>query len=154
MNRDIAPLALPYEAWLDNVPAEARADAVWKVSAYRLGLYASDCGWRDVVQLDSTRRTQPIAGQLYRALGSIGANVTEGFSRSTGADRARFFEYALGSARESRHWYLVARPTLGDAIVAARDPALTDTVRLLLTMIGRERERASRRERISGRTKR
>ncbi|MFN8404533.1 MAG: four helix bundle protein [Anaerolineales bacterium] len=38
----------------------------------------------------------------YEAVGSVGANISEGYSRSSGKDRARFYEYALGPARESR----------------------------------------------------
>ena len=53
------------------------------------------------------RRTIGLADQLYRSLGSIGANLAEGYSRGTGKDRAHFYEYALGSARESRDWYYI-----------------------------------------------
>jgi four helix bundle protein len=51
-----------------------------------------------------------LSDQLYEAVGSVSANLAEGYSRGTGKDRARFYEYALGSARESRDWYFKARP--------------------------------------------
>ncbi|MEO8194839.1 MAG: four helix bundle protein, partial [Gemmatimonadales bacterium] len=57
--------------------------------------------------------TQEIAGQLYTAVGSIAANIREGYYRSSGKDRARIFEYALGSAGESEEWYDAAEPVLG-----------------------------------------
>ena len=97
-----------YDEWAAQVPQEITDDALWTVEAYRLGLFVADVGWYDVTRLMRDRRTHNLAGQLYRALGSIGANLAEGYSRGTGKDRARFYEYALGSARESRDWYYMA----------------------------------------------
>ncbi len=49
------------------------------------------------------------ADSLWKmTVGSIRANIAEGYSRGTGKDRARFYEYALGSARESRDWYFIS----------------------------------------------
>jgi len=96
---------LNYQAWLETVPDSITNDLVWKMKAYRLALFAADVGWRDVARLDSDRRTLGLSDQLYRALGSISANVAEGYSRRSGKDRSRFYEYALGSARESRDWF-------------------------------------------------
>ena len=42
--------------------------------------------------------TQKVCDQLYSAVGSIEANIADGYSRSSGKDRCRFFEYALSSA--------------------------------------------------------
>lgn len=92
------------------------------------------------------RRTIGLAEQLYRALGSISANIAEGFSRGTGRDRARFYEYALGSARESRDWYFKARYILGTDIVHDRLQLLTEIIRLLLTMIPQQRATLLREE--------
>ena len=66
-------------------------------------------GWYDATKLMQDKRTLDLSDQLYRALGSISANLAEGYSRGTGKDRARFYEYALGSARESRDWYYKSR---------------------------------------------
>ena len=101
------------------VAEEIKADSLWKMTAYRLALFLSDLGWRDTVKLVRERRMIGLSDQLYRALGSISANLAEGYSRGTGKDRARFYEYALGSARESREWYLRvtswAKPSSGIA---------------------------------------
>jgi four helix bundle protein len=85
-----------------------------------------------------------LADQLYRALGSISANLAEGYSRVSGRDRARFYEYALGSARESRDWYYKARHVLGQTVTSHRLALLTQIVRLLLTMIPQQRARSIR----------
>lgn len=80
-----------------------------------------------------------MADQLYRAVGSIGANIAEGYSRGTGKDRARFYEYALGSARESRDWYFKGRYVLREEVVQHRLSFMTEITRLLLTIIPQQR---------------
>lgn len=87
------------------------------------------------------KRTIGLANQLYRAVGSVGANLAEGYSRSTGKDRALFYQYSLGSARESRDWYYKARFVLGIEIFEHRARVLTEIIRLLLTMIPQQRGR-------------
>ena len=74
------------------MPAEITGDSLWKMEAYRLALFAADIGWYDVTKLMHDRRTRGLASQLYEALGSMGANLSEGYSRGTGRDRARFYE--------------------------------------------------------------
>ncbi len=91
-----------YEEWENSVPDEITNDSLWKMEAYRLGLFAADVGWYDATKLMKDKRTLEVSNQLYRALGSISTNLAESYSRGTGRDRARFYEYALGSARESR----------------------------------------------------
>jgi four helix bundle protein len=88
--------------------------------------------------------TRETATQLYGAIGSARANLAEGYGRSAGRERARFFEYALGPARESREWYVHARHVLGEPRVLRRTVILDEIVRMLLAIIPRERERAIR----------
>ena len=85
-----------YEGWEQSVPETIRADVLWRVTAYRLALFLLDIGWHDVERLGQDHRTRGLADQLSRSLGSIGANLAEGYSRSTGKERAHFYEYALG----------------------------------------------------------
>ena len=128
-----------YQEWEKTVPQAIKGDTLWRVEAYRLALYAAELGWLDVTKLLRDRRTLGLADQLCRALGSIGANVAEGYSRGTGKDRARFYEYALGSARESRDWYYKGRHVLGQEITDHRLDVLTQIVRLLLAMVPQQR---------------
>jgi four helix bundle protein len=135
-----------YEAWEAEVPGVLKQDPLWKMTVYRLALFAADLGWRDVTRLLGDRRTLSIADQLYRALGSISANVAEGYSRGTGRDRARFYEYALGSSRESRDWYYKGRYILGETVAEHRLKLLTEVIRLLLVTAPRERNHQVREE--------
>ena len=136
-----------YEEWEKTVPQQIKGDVLWKVTAYRLALFAVDLGWHDVTALMNDRRTIGLSDQLYRALGSVSANVEEGYSRGTGKDRARFYEYALGSARESRGWYYKGRHILGETVVQHRLQLQTEIIRLLLTMVPDQRAYTIREDR-------
>ena len=92
------------------------------------------------------RRTQGLADQLYRSLGSVSANLAEGYSHHTGKSRAQFYQYALGSARESRDWYYKAHHILREQVVLHRISLLTQVIKLLLTMVPRQRGTTIREE--------
>ena len=133
-----------YEEWVATVPEEIKADSLWRMTAYRLALFLGDLGWHDTVKLVRNRRLTGLSDQLYRALGSVSANLAEGYSRGSGKDRARFYEYSLGSARESRDWYFKARHVLGEAVFQHRLQLLTRVIQLLLTTIPQQRGRVLR----------
>ena len=133
------PIWPSYEEWEQTVSAELTQDVLWKVEAYRLALFASDLGWYDVTKLAKDKRTQDLSGQLYRSLGSECANIEEGYSKSSRRDRARFYEYALGSARESRGWYYRGRFVLKERVTIHHIQLQTQIIRLLLTMIPEQR---------------
>ncbi|MCU0493491.1 MAG: four helix bundle protein [Chloroflexaceae bacterium] len=135
-----------YQEWEQNVPTRVTGDPLWKMRVYRLALFLSDIGWVDVSKLAQDARTKTLADQLYTALGSIGANLAEGYSRSSGKDRVRFYEYALGSARESREWYYRGRHVLEPSVVEHRIDVLAEIIRLFLAIIPEERNRQIREE--------
>src|ERR1043165_8875415 len=98
-----------FEEWQSDVSEAIKADTLWKMSVYRYALFLGDLGWSDVTKLQEDHRTYGLSDQLYRSLGSISANIAEGYSRGSNKERAHFYEYSLGSARESRDWYHKAR---------------------------------------------
>lgn len=128
-----------YQERESDVARLFQGDPLWTVTAYRRSLFLADLSWRDVTRLAGDRRLVSVSDQLYQAVGSIGANLSEGYSRSGSKDRARFYEYALGSARESRGWYFNSRHVLGDEVFQHRFDLLTEVVRLLMTTIPNER---------------
>jgi four helix bundle protein len=130
---------MTYVDWAKSVPPEITGDAVWRVESYRLSLFAADLAWTDVSKLVQDRRTISLADQLYRSAGAVSSDIVEGYSRSSHKDQARFYEYALGSAREARNWYYEGRHVLGQLVCAHRLQLLTQVIRLLLTMIPNER---------------
>ncbi|NLX25892.1 MAG: four helix bundle protein [Lentisphaerae bacterium] len=130
---------MKYLEWEENVPEVIRADALWKMKVYRLSLFLSDICWEDVSKLVKDARTKSLSDQLYRSVGSICANIEEGYSKQGAKDRARFYEYALGSARESRGWFYRGLHVLGSAVFDHRSWILTEIIKLLLTIVPAER---------------
>jgi four helix bundle protein len=124
-----------YSEWVNTVPSEIRQHALWNQEVYRLALFAADLGWNDTTKLFRDGRTLKLSAQLFDAVGSIGANIAEGYSRGYQKDRARFYEYALGSARKSRTWYFDASHALGEAVTQHRIRLHTHIIRLLLKML-------------------
>src|SRR5437762_13010314 len=115
-----------YQDWEKAVPKAISGDVLWKMKVYRLGLFACDVAWQDVTKLMGDARTRSLSDQLYRSLGSISANVAEGYSRGTSRDRAHFYEYALGSAREARDWYYKAENILQNDVIEHRMNLLSE----------------------------
>lgn len=130
---------MTYEEWLASVPQDLTTDSLWRMEVYRLAIFIADLAWHDVSKLVQDKRTISLADQLYRAIGSIGANIAEGYSRQSGKDQARFYEYALGSTREARGWYYQGRPVLGDAVSVHRIRLLTRIAQMLLRVIPTQR---------------
>jgi len=135
-----------YREWEAIVPDEIKGDSVWKAEAYRLALFVAELAWHDATKLVRDKRTISLADQLFRATGGVSADIEEGYSRGTGKDRARFYEYGLGSAREARGWYFKGRHVLGEQVASHRIRLLTHVVKLLLTMVPDQRGQTLREE--------
>jgi hypothetical protein len=58
------------------------------------------------------------------------------------------YEYALGSARESKEWYFKGRKVLGREVVAHRLNVLAQIIHLLLVMIPDQRGRVLREDEV------
>jgi four helix bundle protein len=121
---------MKYEEWERTIPEAIRTDALWKKAAYRCALFLAELCWHDVAALNEDPRTRPLCGPLYEAVGSIGANLAEAYSRQHPNDSARFYEYTLGAARESRHWYYGSRHVFGLEIMDHRMNLIGLIVRL------------------------
>lgn len=131
---------LPYRlAMLDPVSPEQRAwertchraitsDVIWKLEAYRSALFLLVCAREDQYMAVRRPLDPSIASQLVRTAASVSANIGEGYSRPTRADRLRFLSYGLGSTRECVSWY--------EASLGAID---RQTLDMRLTLIERNR---------------
>jgi len=109
------------------------------MEVYRLSVFAADLAWPDATKLIRDKRTISLADQLYRAVGSVSGNIAEGYGRQSGKDQARYYEYALGPAREGRNWYYQSRHVLTDLVAQHRIQLQTQIIRLLLAIIPSER---------------
>jgi four helix bundle protein len=129
-----------YDEWEASVPEAMRDDALWSMRVYRAALYAAELGSRDAERLRKDRAFSDVSDQLRRSAGSIGVNIAEGYSRLSRRDRSRFYEYALGSARESREWYYRAREPLVPGIANGRIALHPAISHILLVMLRKSHE--------------
>ncbi len=135
---------MKYAEWLVDVPSEITNDPIWKLEVYRFALFAGDIGLQDALFLMKKPLMLSIADQLHRSIDSISVNLTEGYSRSKGPDRARFIEASLGSARESRDWYYKSRHVLPVEVIKHRIGLTTRIISMLAPMIPHQRKHAIR----------
>lgn len=136
---------MEYEQWEKTAGSPFHGDPIWRMTAFRMALYLLDEAWQDTQVLRRYPMLDPTSSQLYRAVGSIGANIAEGYSRSSGPDRARLYEYSLGSTREAQVWYYGCRHVLDAAVFASRFDLLVRIAKLLSHTIPEERQRSIRR---------
>lgn len=129
---------MKYADWIKSVPTEIQNDSVWNLKAYRTALYLSDLCWDDTCYI-LDQKLFSLADQLYRSTASVSANITERYSRYSLKEKARFYEIALGSARESKDWYFKSRHILGEEKSHIRVEILSLIIKLLLTMINEKR---------------
>ena len=107
--------------------------------AYVLALETRDAACCVVQQLEDRAVLTASLNQLLRAASSIGANIAEGYARSTGTERARFFEYSLGSVRETKHCYGTIASFLDRTFLDAESARHSEMTRLLIVMVRRQR---------------
>ena len=132
-----------FARWEKTPPPELFGDAIWRLPAYRLSRYLA------LVVRDDTRVIRDyspnVADQLERSIDSIGINIAEGYSRVHGRERARFYEYAMGSAREAREWYARAATYRDSDVALGRAKLLTRAIKILTVAIPQERAGSSER---------
>jgi four helix bundle protein len=125
--------------WAVSVPDVMRDDPIWRLPAYRYALFLGDLVQNDAPAIQRDPRTRRHLDQLLDAVGSISANIAEGYSRTTGPERAKFFEYAHSSAREARDWLFKVRHALDPNVATARIQLATRIMKILTVAIPRER---------------
>lgn len=139
-----------YVNWEKTVPEAITTDPLWRMKVFRVAEFVEDLSWYDVTKLADDPRTIRVSGQLYASMRSISANsanLAEGYSRSTGKDRARYLEYSLGEARESSEWYGRGRHVLGEVVYLHRINLLIEICKMLNAIIPDQRSRGLREER-------
>ena len=141
----------------EHVPQEMRDDPIWRLPAYRFALYLGDLvQTEDAPRIRRDYRTRRHLDQMLTAVGAISANIAEGYGRTSGPERAKFYEYANSSARESRDWFFKVRLALDPAVTNERIQLVTRIMKILTTAIIRERaepETRARRANREGRTR-
>jgi four helix bundle protein len=130
-------------AWERACAAAITSDVLWKLDAYRASMYLLHVAQEDSRAICARHPGDEIARQLLRSAGSVGANLGEGYSRSTRADRLRFLSYALGSTRECVVWYQAASDVITGRAYEQRLHLLMRIRSLLIGVIRSNRERTA-----------
>jgi four helix bundle protein len=126
---------MTYDEWEATVPGTLKADAIWKVQAYRLASYVACEAGFDADKVAERPWLVKSAGQLASAAESVPANIAEGYARLSPKDRIRYYEYALGSAAETKSRYVSLSRRFDPSLVDARLAVLASISRLVLKMI-------------------
>src|SRR6476620_799219 len=79
-----------FAEWEATVPESFKRDPIWRTPAYRYAVWLSDLAKEDARVLRGDADTRSDVDQFLRAVGSISANLAEGYSRRTGVERARY----------------------------------------------------------------
>lgn len=124
-----------YEEWLANVPDSIKKDRLWEFPAYQKALLLYDLAWEDCEKMLPDVRGRGNADQLNRSVGSISANMEEGYGRGFGREYDYFLRIALGSARESRGWYYRSRRFLPPKVLQHRYALLDEIIALLVSKL-------------------
>ena len=95
-------------------------DRIEEIGFYKLSMELWNELWNDTETLMQDFRGKEIARQLIRSVGSISANIEEGYGRGFGKEYPQYLRISRGSARESKGWYRRSDHLLSSENIAAR----------------------------------
>ena len=110
-------------------------DKLDEIQYYQLSKELWKLCWMDIEILRKDFRGIEIGKQMIRSVGSISANIEEGFGRGFGKEYAQFLRIARGSARESRGWYERSGFLLPAETIAERDRILGNIIAMITKAI-------------------
>jgi len=131
-------------AWEARQHTAITGDPLRRLNCYREALFLLEQVREDVKELGPPNLHSAAKEQLLTSVGSIAANIAEGYGRPSTVDRVRFFSYALGSVREAIAWYQTLRPSAEHAGVDDRIDRLARIRRMLLGLLTRLRTKGGR----------
>ena len=103
---------------------------------YQKALELWDLFWEDSKVLIRDIRVRKIAEQMTKSVGSISANIEEGYGRGYGnKEYTHFLKISRGSASESKGWYRRANRLLPKSVASARTKLLNEVIAMLTKSI-------------------
>jgi four helix bundle protein len=129
-----------FAEWMEQVCPSLKRDPLWSFQVYPKALFLHELAWKDCEYLLKDPRGRAIANQLIRSVGSISANVEEGYGRGLGREYSYFLGIAMGSARESRGWYWRGRHLIPKEVVDHCIGLLDEIIAMLAPNIKRQQE--------------
>ena len=110
-------------------------DRLNEIKFYQLAMELWDEHWNDCEILMKDMRGKEIVKQLTRSVGSISANIEEGYGRGFGKEYPMFLRYSRGSARETKGWYIRSGRLLSEEIMRQRIEKLDSIIAMETTSI-------------------
>ena len=110
-------------------------DRLDEIRFYQLSLELWDECWRDSEVLLKDIRGKELTKQLIRCVGSISANIEEGYGRGFGKEYPQFLRISRGSARESKGWYRKSKFLLNETLIIQRTEKLDAIISMLTKSI-------------------
>ncbi len=110
-------------------------DRLDEIRFYQLSLELWDECWRDSEVLLKDIRGKELTKQLIRCVGSISANIEEGYGRGFGKEYPQFLRISRGSARESKGWYRKSKFLLNETLITQRTEKLDAIISMLTKSI-------------------
>ena len=126
------------EEWVGAVHPAITGSPLWDFQVYQKALFIYDLAWEDCDKLLSDQRGMTVARQLIRSVGSISANIEEGYGRGYGQDYAYRLRIAMGEARESQGWYWRAHKLLSQSVLNHRLTLLDEIIAMLVPVINQQ----------------
>jgi hypothetical protein len=80
-------VAAQQAAWERSCHDAITSDVIWRLDAYRASLFLLDLARADAKLVAKRSLDGEPAGQLLHSVASVSANIGDGFSRSSRADR-------------------------------------------------------------------
>ena len=117
---------------INNSPRHFTDLKVWSV-AHDLYLFAL----KDIENFPSSRGSYTLADQLLRSIGSISANISEGFNRRSTKHYISYLDNSIGSTNEAENWYYKAEGAkwLKKDVVNERVEILSEIRQMLFGLI-------------------
>ncbi len=119
-------------------------DRLDEVVFYKLSMELWDEFWSDGDILENDVRGLEILKQLTRSVGSISANIEEGYGRGFGKEYPQFLRYSRGSARESKGWYKRSERLLSKEKVEKRIEKLDSIIAMTTAAINTLEEKTKK----------
>jgi len=106
-------------------------DKLDEVVFYNMAKALWDNCWDDTTKMIEDVRGKEIVRQMIRSVGSIAANIEEGYGRGYGKEYPQFLRIARGSARESKGWYNRSKFLLAENIIENRVQTIDSIIAML-----------------------
>jgi four helix bundle protein len=98
---------------------------------YQKSMQLYDLCWEDCEVLAKDFRGKELAKQVIRSVGSISANIEEGYGRGFGKEYPQFLRFSRGSARESKGWYIKSKFLLKKELIESRVSLIQEIIAML-----------------------